>query len=44
MQLGAVVDLLSLLMFQRDYLLRLLELGEADADRRVEEVMAFLER
>jgi NTE family protein len=37
-------DLLSLLMFQRDYLLRLLELGEADAERRADELAAFLER
>lgn len=36
-------DLLSLLMFQRDYLLRLLELGEADARARTEELAAFLE-
>lgn len=36
-------DLLSLLMFEREYLLRLLELGEADADRRADELAAFLE-
>ena len=35
-------DLLSLLMFQRDYVTRLIELGEADAHRRAPEIKAFL--
>jgi len=35
-------DLLSLLMFQHDYLSRLLEIGEADGEARLEEVSAFL--
>ena len=35
-------DLLSLLMFQHDYLTRLLEIGEADGQARLEEVSAFL--
>jgi NTE family protein len=36
-------DLLSLLMFQPDYLSRLIELGEADAEARREEIKDFLE-
>jgi NTE family protein len=36
-------DLLSLLMFQPDYLSRLIELGEADAEARREEIAGLLE-
>jgi NTE family protein len=36
-------DLLSLLMFQSDYIAKLIELGEADARRRSAEIDAFLE-
>jgi NTE family protein len=36
-------DLLSLLMFQPDYLSRLIELGEADAEARRDEIEALLE-
>jgi NTE family protein len=35
-------DVLSLLMFQPDYLTRLIELGEADAEARREELEGFL--
>jgi NTE family protein len=35
-------DILSLLMFQEDYIGRLIELGEADADERSDEIAAFL--
>lgn len=35
-------DLLSLLMFQSDYLKRLIELGERDAEARGDEIAAFL--
>jgi NTE family protein len=35
-------DMLSLMMFQRDYLTRLLEMGEADAARRHSELYRFL--
>ncbi|MFQ5671401.1 MAG: patatin-like phospholipase family protein [Acidobacteriota bacterium] len=35
-------DLLSLLMFQPDYLHRLIELGERDAEARLDEIAAFL--
>jgi len=35
-------DLLSLVMFQSDYLARLIELGEADADARAAEIDAFV--
>jgi NTE family protein len=35
-------DMLSLVMFQSDYVRRLLELGEADADARVDEIRRFL--
>jgi NTE family protein len=35
-------DILSLLMFQENYLGRLIELGEADADARTEEIERFL--
>lgn len=35
-------DLLSLLMFQRDYIALLIELGEADARARADEIAAFL--
>jgi NTE family protein len=37
-------DLLSLIMFQQDYLQRLIELGEQDAEQRFDEVESFLER
>jgi NTE family protein len=36
-------DLLSLLMFQPDYLTRLIELGEADAEARRDEIEGLLE-
>lgn len=36
-------DLLSLVMFQPDYLARLIELGEKDAEARRAEIAAFLE-
>jgi NTE family protein len=36
-------DLLSLLMFQSDYLARLIEIGEQDAEARIEDVARFLE-
>ncbi len=36
-------DMLSLLMFQQDYIGRLIELGEADAAARAAEIDAFLE-
>ena len=36
-------DVLSMLMFQRDYLTRLMEIGEADAEARAEEIQAFLQ-
>jgi len=36
-------DLLSMLMFQGDFLTRIIELGEADADARVDEIAAFVE-
>jgi NTE family protein len=35
-------DLLSLVMFQPDYLTRMIDLGEADAEARSEEIEAFL--
>ncbi|HEY0808764.1 MAG TPA: patatin-like phospholipase family protein [Longimicrobiales bacterium] len=35
-------DVLSMLMFQRDYLTRLMEIGEADAEMRAEEIDRFL--
>jgi NTE family protein len=35
-------DILSLLMFQEDYLSRLIELGEADAEERSEEIAMFV--
>ena len=35
-------DVLSMLMFQRDYLTRLMEIGEADAEARAEEIDVFL--
>jgi NTE family protein len=37
-------DILSLVMFQADYLQRLVELGEADADARADSIRAFLEK
>jgi NTE family protein len=36
-------DMLSLVMFQADYVRRLVELGEADAKARMEEIRQFLE-
>jgi NTE family protein len=36
-------DLMSLVMFQRDYLQQLIELGRADAERRLDELLAFTE-
>jgi NTE family protein len=41
---AASPDFLSLLLFQRDYLQRLVELGEADAEARAEDIDAFLSR
>jgi hypothetical protein len=35
--------MLSLVMFQADYVKRLLELGEADAERRKTDFAAFLQ-
>jgi len=35
-------DILSMLMFQPDYIRRLIELGEADAEARAKEIDAFL--
>ena len=35
-------DFLSLVMFQQDYLRRLIELGEEDAERRANEILAFV--
>ncbi len=37
-------DILSLVMFQEDYLRRLIALGEEDAERHWERIAAFLER
>jgi NTE family protein len=37
-------DILSLVMFQQDYLRRLIELGEEDVHRQWERIEAFLER
>ena len=36
-------DLLSMLMFQPDYLQRLIELGEEDAEARLEEIRGLVE-
>ena len=36
-------DFLSLVMFQPDYLRQLIELGRADAERRLDELLAFTE-
>jgi NTE family protein len=36
-------DVLSMLMFQSDFLTRIIELGEADAAERVDEIAAFVE-
>lgn len=36
-------DFLSLVMFQEDYLQRLIEMGEADTEARIEEVRALVE-
>jgi len=35
-------DMLSLLMFQSDYVKRLIEMGEADAEARISEIRSFL--
>ena len=43
-QQTASPDILSLVLFQEDYLRRLVELGEADADAQSEKVDAFLAR
>lgn len=40
---SASPDILSLIMFQEDYLRRLIELGEADAEKNAERIAAFLE-
>jgi NTE family protein len=37
-------DVLSMLMFQGDFLTRIIELGEADADARADEIAAFVEK
>lgn len=37
-------DMLSLLLFQPDYVRRLMEIGEADAEQRADELAAFLAR
>src|SRR5688500_15285561 len=34
-------DVLAMLMFQKDYLTRLIEMGEADAEARAEEIDEF---
>jgi NTE family protein len=36
-------DFLSLVMFQHDYLRRLIELGQADAEEMLDELLAFME-
>ena len=36
-------DVLSMLMFQSDFLTRIIELGEADAAARADEIAAFVE-
>lgn len=36
-------DILSLVMFQEDYIRRLIELGEADAERQHQRISAFIE-
>jgi len=36
-------DFLSLVMFQRDYLQQLIDLGRADAEKRLDELLAFTE-
>ncbi|MBI4562221.1 MAG: hypothetical protein HY724_09270, partial [Candidatus Rokubacteria bacterium] len=36
-------DVLSLLMFQPDYLTRLIEIGQADAEARLSEIAALVE-
>ena len=35
-------DLLSLVMFQTDYIQRLIEMGEADAEKKLPEIQRFL--
>ena len=35
-------DMLSLVMFQADYVTRLIEMGEADAAQRLPEIREFL--
>ena len=36
-------DVLSMLMFQENFLRRIIELGEANADARADEIAAFVE-
>ena len=36
-------DVLSMIMFQSDYMQRLIALGEEDTERRRDEIVAFLE-
>jgi NTE family protein len=36
-------DVLSLMMFQDDYVKALMEIGEADAERRADELAEFIE-
>jgi NTE family protein len=36
-------DLLSMIMFQPDYLRRLIDLGEADAEAQADRIAAFVE-
>ena len=36
-------DFLSLVMFQHDYLQRLIELGQADGEEMLDELLAFVE-
>jgi NTE family protein len=43
-QRTASPDILSLLMFQEDYLRRLVELGEADAEANAERIAEFIEK
>jgi NTE family protein len=40
---GGGRDVLSMLMFQGDFLSRIIELGEADADARTDEIASFVE-
>jgi NTE family protein len=36
-------DFISLVLFQQDYLNALMEIGEADAEARIDEILAFLD-